>query len=691
MKVLRGRTLQHKPQRAAAVAAALALSCSDARLYHSARPPALADRLTLTGEACTEAFDDAERPLKLVLVVDQSPSSGLGGFDPGQRRLQALNDLVRAALERPAAEVALVSYGGAAQRLAPLDGLFTRNPGELLSGVTRLAAPAPCDAQMTCADPLAALRLARSLVEDDLAAQEEGERGLTRYEVLWVLGGGAAPPAPRADCCDPADRACRAAPEAQAPSASCQAQRELAVVGELRAAALAAGAAGLRLHALHLEASADAAVNAAVAEGLGRVVFAGGGRYAPAATPELIDVRAFGLFDDVSDLEAAQVVAVNLSAAPRAGGLEPDSDADGLSDDEERARGADPLSADTDGDGLSDGVEARLGLPLDAPDAPEACAALAADALAADVLAVDPRADRDLDGLNECEEALLGTAPTLTDTDGDHLPDGLELHRGTDYLSADSALDFDEDGVPNGDEVLEGTDPRSVDEAQRLGLAARYEVERLGARRELTADPLRALEAARVVALSPLLAPGVLTLVWTPAEAGAGEGAGGGEGAGAAEGGALGALALGAPGARALGAPVPVRGDGRLRLEGAGGEWVEVDVRAAALPALPLRDTAAVRERVRSCLAYTVRNVRLVGVAPTADERARGQRAGLNELRLYVSTKRRGQSERPGRLLVARVPVRFTPPDDRSPAGAAVEVGAEELVGPTLRALRGGE
>ena len=174
-------------------------------------------------------------------------------------------------------------------------------------------------------------------------------------------------------------------------------------------------------------------MNAAVGAGLERVVFAGGGRYAPVSTPELIDPRAFGLFDEVSDLEAAQLVAVNLSAAPRVGGLEPDSDADGLSDDEEGARGSDPIAADSEGDGLSDGVEARLGLSLRSPDAPEVCAALP----------VDPRLDRDLDGLTECEEALLGTSPTLTDTDGDHLPDALELYRGTDYLSPDSALDFD--------------------------------------------------------------------------------------------------------------------------------------------------------------------------------------------------------------------------------------------------------
>jgi hypothetical protein len=43
-----------------------------------------------------------------------------------------------------------------------------------------------------------------------------------------------------------------------------------------------------------------------------------------------------------------------------------DTDADGLSDDDERARGTDPINPDTDGDGVGDGVEVLAGTdPLD--------------------------------------------------------------------------------------------------------------------------------------------------------------------------------------------------------------------------------------------------------------------------------------------------------------------------------------
>ena len=35
--------------------------------------------------------------------------------------------------------------------------------------------------------------------------------------------------------------------------------------------------------------------------------------------------------------------------------------------------------------------------------------------------------DLDADGLNDCEEAMLGTEPSLVDTDGDGMPDGIEM------------------------------------------------------------------------------------------------------------------------------------------------------------------------------------------------------------------------------------------------------------------------
>ncbi len=88
---------------------------------------------------------------------------------------------------------------------------------------------------------------------------------------------------------------------------------------------------------------------------------------------------------------------------------DPDSDGDGLTDDEEDDLGTDPNDPDTDGDGLDDG-----------------------------------------------DEVDRGTDPLDPDTDDDRLTDGDEVDRGTDPLDPDT----DDGGVNDGQEVLDdGTDP----------------------------------------------------------------------------------------------------------------------------------------------------------------------------------------------------------------------------------------
>jgi hypothetical protein len=91
-----------------------------------------------------------------------------------------------------------------------------------------------------------------------------------------------------------------------------------------------------------------------------------------------------------------------------------DADGDGLSDDEEAARGTDPDDPDTDDDGLTDGQEvAAGGNPL--------------------------RADTDGDGLGDGEETVTFlTDPLAADTDGDGFEDGAEVVLGTNPVFAGS-------------------------------------------------------------------------------------------------------------------------------------------------------------------------------------------------------------------------------------------------------------
>ncbi|MBM4281638.1 MAG: hypothetical protein FJ137_13065 [Deltaproteobacteria bacterium] len=79
-----------------------------------------------------------------------------------------------------------------------------------------------------------------------------------------------------------------------------------------------------------------------------------------------------------------------------------DTDADGLSDPDERARGIDPADPDSDDDGLLDGREVT-------------------------VTNTDPTSpDSDCDGLSDASEIAAGTNPLVVDSDGDGITDGVE-------------------------------------------------------------------------------------------------------------------------------------------------------------------------------------------------------------------------------------------------------------------------
>ena len=97
------------------------------------------------------------------------------------------------------------------------------------------------------------------------------------------------------------------------------------------------------------------------------------------------------------------------------------------------------LSVDTDGDGIPDDVELRNGLDPNNP----------ADALD----------DPDHDGLNNLEEYQRGTDMRNPDTDGDTLLDGDEVHGRNGFFTNPLLADTDGDGIPDNIEVASGSDP----------------------------------------------------------------------------------------------------------------------------------------------------------------------------------------------------------------------------------------
>lgn len=148
-------------------------------------------------------------------------------------------------------------------------------------------------------------------------------------------------------------------------------------------------------------------------------------------------------------------------------GCSPDTDGDGLLDDDEvNIYGTDPNNPDTDGDGYNDGGEVNIGSDPLNPCDPNASS---------------PSCDGDGDGVPNDDEATNGTDPNSADTDGDGVTDGEEIYgtddTGTPYvptgtsdpldpcdpLPTSTACDGDGDGVSNDDEVNNGTDPDNPD------------------------------------------------------------------------------------------------------------------------------------------------------------------------------------------------------------------------------------
>lgn len=71
-----------------------------------------------------------------------------------------------------------------------------------------------------------------------------------------------------------------------------------------------------------------------------------------------------------------------------------------------------------------------------------------------------PGADADRDGVSdELELNVFGTSPTLTDSDGDTIPDGVEAFGSNGWLTAPALPDTDRDGVDDNVEIQDGTNP----------------------------------------------------------------------------------------------------------------------------------------------------------------------------------------------------------------------------------------
>jgi hypothetical protein len=287
---------------------------------------------------------------------------------------------------------------------------------------------------------------------------------------------------------------------------SCEEKILVAAVREMKDFAKANGAAQFQLHTTYLAdmetgrktddpfypPCGPAADQARAIRLLSEMAFAGDGGFTQFGQATAISFNGLDLHTSREPLVYKELVVTNNNVVATASGNKIDTDADGIPDDQELlVKSLDgtktlcPLDEDTDGDGISDGVEIKLAMDPLTPNDPVECI----DLVSTQESGNDPcskenppatktwrkYADKDHDGLNACEERLLGTQDSLMDSDADGIPDKVEFVAGTNYLAVDHLADSDFDGVVNREEIRGHTDPRSADSQSQLDLSYRYE------------------------------------------------------------------------------------------------------------------------------------------------------------------------------------------------------------------------
>ena len=623
-------------------------ACTDVNLYGSGSEVNLANKISIEGDLCTDDPGDVDFPVKILVVMDGTAE--LVGADPTATRAVAVDNLVQRYSSNNY-HFGLIQYGTVARSLT---SGFATDTTVVGVGIDALRVGTP-DAQRSYLD---ALRVATTVIQDDVLSSTPGARSRTRYVVLWVAYGPPLPTLPNAWCPNqglaPASPECTAALAAAfcpldlpAP-ADCEAVLYPRMVRELRDFVKGNGAQDLIFHSYDL--GDGLGERARGSDLLTQMALSGHGAYErlPATQLNLLD-HDLSVPDYLLNRRA--LVVYNANALVRGGKVVPDSDGDGLSDDEEVALGTDPANPDTDGDLLSDGLEKDLaapGLPFDplVANQPAECALLD-----------PPGRDRDGDGLSDCEESVLRTDPTLVDSDRDGIPDIVEARRHGNPLVDDALSDTDQDGIPNGEALLSGLDVGTNQAENELTWGYRYRFFEEGARTTLEAVPKEPVQGVTIsetdgstaVVGSVVFEPGppaTLTFSDVPANA-------------------------------APGAPVDISSGGTFQVKAASGRTITVHVRSSQLLTTTARREILIRPTRRYCFHVDVRNITLV---ETAELKTGRPGRGWNNLWVYLAEFPEETPTGYAIFKVLTIPVRFLEPDRKTPDQPFITIHDDDFV-----------
>ncbi|HEX7508488.1 MAG TPA: VWA domain-containing protein [Polyangia bacterium] len=459
------------------------LACTDTGLEPPLNPGTVYDNeLHLSAEVCLTPASDAAFPVKILFVVDNSDSMNV--TDPGGMRGTALSTVIAHYSAQPGVTFGIIVFESKITRVT--DGFVTGPIGLNLAKADRLT------------DYQGALSAAYQMISEDIVASSAAERARSKYVVIFFSDGTPDPQCSAqvtvcgaATC--PAHQHCRAGvckddylicsvprkdwQDAFSPPLSPDLYPDLGQGADynqmsqiLRSVDDILGlqdfyrVGEIRLHTAFLYDPSAASSALAAPFGLDH---AGGvelmtamaehgfGTFTEFSSASNIDFLNMNYTSFKEENGLAMMLATNLNVVDTGAGLKPDTDGDGLIDENETgitcvgnsASCPDPM--DSDGDGYTDLFEERNRVsgfdPNDAKKPLTPCAS---------------KSDLDGDLLRDCEEAFLRTDPRNPDSDGDRIPDGVEFRLGMDPLNPDDIYDDpDRDGERSIDEVKAHTNP----------------------------------------------------------------------------------------------------------------------------------------------------------------------------------------------------------------------------------------